>query len=67
MGVDTRMKMRSLVSDTRSLSWVLLDVMLILTYIELSAAMKLPVELLQQVYQHLSPVDFDSARHTCRV
>lgn len=35
--------------------------------LEISAAMKLPVELVQQVYQHLLPVDFNSARHTCRV
>ncbi|KAM0487140.1 hypothetical protein ACHAPX_000409 [Trichoderma viride] len=34
---------------------------------ELSAAMKLPVEVVQKIYQHLSPMDFDSARHTCRV
>ncbi|KAH0491054.1 hypothetical protein TgHK011_002500 [Trichoderma gracile] len=30
-------------------------------------SMRLPNELLQQIYYHLSPADFDAARHTCRV
>ncbi|VUC33025.1 unnamed protein product [Clonostachys rosea] len=31
-----------------------------------SVAMNLPTEMLQQIYQLLSPVDFNSARYTCR-
>lgn len=30
------------------------------------SAIELPSELLQQVYRHLSPQDFDTVRHTCR-
>ena len=30
------------------------------------AAYRLPTEILQQIYSHLAPIDFDSARHTCR-
>ena len=31
-----------------------------------SLAASLPVEIIQQIYSHLSPTDFNSARHTCR-
>ncbi|KAL8828805.1 MAG: hypothetical protein Q9191_002375 [Dirinaria sp. TL-2023a] len=30
------------------------------------ATFRLPTEILQQIYRHLGPVDFNSARHTCR-
>jgi hypothetical protein len=29
-------------------------------------AQHIPVELLQHIYQHLGPKDFNSARHTCQ-
>ncbi|KAH6608462.1 f-box domain-containing [Trichoderma cornu-damae] len=32
----------------------------------LPGSMRLPTELLQQVYRSLSPADFNSARHACR-
>lgn len=31
------------------------------------ASCRLPIELLQRMYQPLSPIDFDAARHTCRL
>jgi hypothetical protein len=31
------------------------------------ASSRLPIELLQRIYQFLSPVDFDAARHACRL
>ncbi|KAJ4854943.1 f-box-like domain-containing protein [Trichoderma breve] len=33
---------------------------------DVPSSMRLPNELLQQIYSYLSPVDFDSARHSCR-
>ncbi|KAF2876547.1 hypothetical protein BDV95DRAFT_229170 [Massariosphaeria phaeospora] len=32
----------------------------------LASKQSLPVEILQQIYSHLGPKDFNSARHTCR-
>ncbi|KAK0100231.1 hypothetical protein ONS95_008195 [Cadophora gregata] len=33
----------------------------------LPAASRVPTEILQQIYERLGPVDFNSARHTCRL
>ncbi|KKP01097.1 F-box domain-containing protein [Trichoderma harzianum] len=33
---------------------------------DVPSSMRLPNELLQQIYSYLSPVDFNSARHACR-
>ena len=32
----------------------------------ITAAMTIPSEIVQQIYQHLDPLDFHAARHTCR-
>ncbi|KAL6816301.1 hypothetical protein V8C40DRAFT_269667 [Trichoderma camerunense] len=33
---------------------------------DIASSMRLPNELLQQIYGYLSPMDFNSARHACR-